>query len=554
MSTGAFEEHVRRAVADFLQTVVMVDDEAYRVASVSEDEGWADEDREDGAAGSAPTGRRGSPRFGGLKAPSSPPEPDDLDPRATAEAFGRHGLACTMLSPQTKQENVEVRDPLLRTARRADLVVLDWNLNDDDGATTIELFRQMLQDDSGEPSRRLRVVAVYTGEPKLVEIVDQMREAASAVMPTTFPEMDDDGLPQFTCGPVRVAVLAKEHVLTLPPPLESQRLAVAELPDRLTDEFCRLCSGLVPAAAVSALAGIRDDAHRLLTALGPGLDPALLGHRVALDEPENAELHLEALLAAEITAMISDRQVGKHADFARVSEWLDAQSSLPAGGTHEAVTAQQRLDFVKYGLGGDRLAEQVERTGMTKGALKKVQYSATKLFCDSEDRARTADMELAERMVIKTRYSKPSPVLRLGTLVQSEGRYLLCVQPVCDSVRLTAPTQFPLLILEDCGADETGNGVIALRDFGHENEWHRLKIKPTASEMRLATFVPASNGVVEARAVDGSPQFPTPTGDVWRWVADLKTEHAQRVAEQLGSSLSRVGLTESELLRLHKPG
>ena len=34
------------------------------------------------------------------------------------------------------------------------------------------------------------------------------------------------------------------------------------------------------------------------------------------------------------------------------------------------------------------------------------------------------------------------------------------------------------------------------------------------------------------------------------WIAELKTEHAQRAAEEFGRNLSRVGLTESEWLRL----
>ena len=36
----------------------------------------------------------------------------------------------------------------------------------------------------------------------------------------------------------------------------------------------------------------------------------------------------------------------------------------------------------------------------------------------------------------------------------------------------------------------------------------------------------------------------------YEWIAELKTEHAQRAAEQFGRELSRVGLTESEWLRI----
>lgn len=541
MSATTFRDHVRRTVDEFLQTVVMVDDEAYRVAPQPDGDGW-----DDVASGQRAVRRKR------LKPPAVPPAADDLDPRATTEAFGRRGLACAMLSPQTKKENREVTDPLVATARRADLVVLDWNLNGDDGATTLRLFEEILRSDSGQISRRLRVVAVYTGEPKLVAIDGKMRAAAVKAMPGEIVEPDEDGSPQFTCGPVRVAVLAKEHVANLPEGLEQQRLSIAALPERLRDEFCRLCSGLVPTAAVAALAGIRDESHRLLRAMGAGLDPALLGQRVALDEPEESERQLEALLAAEITAIVSDREVGKHAGIARIRAWLNARPGLPAGGTHASVTAAQRLDFVKVGLGEARVPEQVERTRRGKADLRRLRHQATGLFTSTLAEAQDANRTLAERMIVRTRYSKPSPVLRLGTVVERFGEYALCVQPVCDSVRLTAPTQFPLLWLEPCGPDDTGDGVIVLRDPA-KSGWQHLKIVANASALRLETFVPGTGRVVRAKMAGGQPRFTRSAGGTWRWIADLKAEHAQRAAEQLGSSLSRVGLTDPELLRLPKP-
>ena len=38
-------------------------------------------------------------------------------------------------------------------------------------------------------------------------------------------------------------------------------------------------------------------------------------------------------------------------------------------------------------------------------------------------------------------------------------------------------------------------------------------------------------------------------GKDYEWTAELKTEHAQRAAEQFGREFPRVGLTESEWLK-----
>jgi hypothetical protein len=37
----------------------------------------------------------------------------------------------------------------------------------------------------------------------------------------------------------------------------------------------------------------------------------------------------------------------------------------------------------------------------------------------------------------------------------------------------------------------------------------------------------------------------------FQWVAELRTEHAQRIANMLAGKISRVGLNESEWLRLN---
>jgi hypothetical protein len=63
-------------------------------------------------------------------------------------------------------------------------------------------------------------------------------------------------------------------------------------------------------------------------------------------------------------------------------------------------------------------------------------------------------------------------------------------------------------------------------------------VAPT--EGRAARFVRQNNAELH---------LPTIGGPSLIWVAQLKPAHAQRVAEQLGGNLTRVGLDESEWLR-----
>ena len=100
MSTR-FERHVQRQVLEFLQTVLLIDDEAFRRApqsasnSTENDEEWSDET----AGGDA----RG--QLLELQTPADLPAPDELDVQEVTFCFASEGLSCAILSPQTAQEN-----------------------------------------------------------------------------------------------------------------------------------------------------------------------------------------------------------------------------------------------------------------------------------------------------------------------------------------------------------------------------------------------------------------------------------------------------------------
>ena len=65
----------------------------------------------------------------------------------------------------------------------------------------------------------------------------------------------------------------------------------------------------------------------------------------------------------------------------------------------------------------------------------------------------------------------------------------------------------------------------------------------------IAKFVQTNKEVIGIPGGNGAFKFES-EGMFVEWVAELKPLHAQRVASYLGSEVSRVGLVESEWLRL----
>ena len=62
-------------------------------------------------------------------------------------------------------------------------------------------------------------------------------------------------------------------------------------------------------------------------------------------------------------------------------------------------------------------------------------------------------MEFARLTSLRSQYDAPPPVLKLGSIVAHKRSgnpvYLLCIQPLCDSVRLDRSRKFPFLKLKE---------------------------------------------------------------------------------------------------------
>ena len=337
----------------------------------------------------------------------------------------------------------------------------------------------------------------------------------------------------------------------------ANKVKIADLPDRLAKEFTQLTQGLVTAVALRSFAALRRDTHRILEKLSPRLDRGYLGHRVAQRRPADAETHLTNLVAAEFQSVLADAQVGSSADLEAIKMWLRwaREVGLKPGGLFDLepkITRQQVTKMLSEGLGDDEIfkAHLKSVDHRTKGDLKRVLGDATALFCIEDDEPVAANGMFAARMVLRTTYRKPRRELRLGTIVYRNKRFLMCVQPVCDSVRLNpeTPTPFPFLALESSGTGETD--VVVPHPI-REDEWVFLRLARKPRNLTVIDFKAHSNGVVGVYRTGREYRFRSEDGR-YRWVADLKPEFAHRVANELGHQFARVGLAEPELLRLSR--
>ena len=276
MTTDSFSEHCRGLAKRFLQTAILVDDEAFMAVDHTT------------SIGAVVAPRRRVSRSVGDEAVAARSGGHSLDAKAVIDSFATLGVICGVIGPA---------EAAMNAIRQADIVVLDWLLKADDPKYALKLLTNIL---TGETDRNaLRLVAFYTGEAGLAAIQEAIVEELAQV--GLDPQVPEEGTVIYGHG--RIVLYAKPSV-NLPAALQDRGVAEDELPDRLVDDFSRMTVGLLPSIALVSLTAVRECAHMVLDRFRAELDPAFLAHRACLPNPEDAERQMVNHVADELRSLM----------------------------------------------------------------------------------------------------------------------------------------------------------------------------------------------------------------------------------------------------------
>lgn len=545
----------------FLGSAVVVDDQALAPKGAVE-EGR----RQQEGADAAPEEPLPVPAARGVQAEIVVPGNDegrqhDFDAHRVIEAFARVGITCAVLSPEPNDEVADTLRALLPVAANSDLLVTDWVQHGDDGGKTRELIGNLLEQD--DPPRH-RVIAVYTGEPKLDDVHRQLCELIDAKVDRGDLVVEDERLAVHK-GSVRAVVIAKDREPPAPG-VPDRRVGYEQLPARLRQEFARSTVGLVRGVGLAALGAVRKDTHRVLARLDPSLDAGYVGHRLAQKAPADAEGHLTGIITAELAAVLAEHDIGVQADARASTLWLDhdADGEPPdperrytTGSDGPQLAVDDVATLLDLGLGDSSAARALDLAAPADaGKLSNsVCANPTKLLTTDDDDAYAANLRFTALMSVQTSYGRPDRSLRLGTVVRTDsGQLLLCVQPVCDSVRIGEWRQFPFARLEPQASFKGADLVVADTD-----QQIAVKVLDKPYQLIGLVFEPGQDGTVRP-ADESQPTYiaqqpffgvtvsERPPGIALRWVCQLRAGLDQQRASGIGQQFSRVGTAEPEIL------
>lgn len=463
-----------------------------------------------------------------------------LDAATLSKAFAEYGVVCGVLVPES---HAPMTDTVVRAAARADIVILDWTLGDDDGQEALSIFNA-LRDHDDKHGERIRLVVVYTGESNLRDILQRIRDAMPA---DTEVEATSLRLRQGNC---RVMIFGKNPE-QLPPDDQAFACEEGELPAALIERWVSMDAGVLPSLALLSLSAVRENAHAVLAKFRRDLDPAFMTHRACLPIPEDAEQHVVDQVASELRAVMAERlRAGSHghrdALNARVRDLWGAKQLFKVN--DEEVTAS---DAAKAVVGGEAAAKTLlSASAITDEHVRKL----TPVFAGGQvtkKAAKALDLEFSWLMTARTVRGGEPRALRLGVVVEEDRgsedpNMLLCLMPRCDSVRVKGFTRFLFAPLR--APDSSGPQLVVRQN----HQYIRKGVGSKTGDWEQIPFDASTDGRVVAKEADDSWWFTaSESGNArrFRWLGELRPEWAQHLSHTLGTRLTRVAANTPEWLR-----
>lgn len=439
---------------------------------------------------------------------------------------------------------------------KADLIILDWKLDDteDAGDTAVAFLNCRLEKDlAGQ--RRLRYVVIYTDKP-MAGVLEKLYNDITIPNDITL-SIDGNSVDiRETNGPPLWRILYQSKNET----------AERDLAKDILIDFASFLGGMLPRMVMAGVAEIRSRTFEHLYRFNKALDKVVASHLLA---KRSSELEFAAS-SESFSEFVIGLIVNDFSDALYGSPMLNEASSSGAVTHHLSATSgdKMRLNSVKadatqYQLHTLLSEQDYEKFYEVAKALFVLNSAKAKKFREGKTPIEFADsghQEYARLTVIHLmnnypRLWKSQAQLKSGTVVKLEGagdqaaKYMVCVQPICDAVRLAVGegsfTKFPFLELEQVGPEKHFSLVVQDGD-----NYVYLSTKHKLSEIVMASFAADQNSRdVRTAGEENERTFVDKYDARYRWISELKEIYAMEIQNVMSTQGGRVGSNKFEWFR-----
>ncbi|HCY29207.1 MULTISPECIES: response regulator receiver domain [Alteromonas] len=505
----------------------------------------------------------------------------DFDVKSVVKSFAHNKKVCSVFQPEVEND-IHL---FTEIAQKADVVVLDWRIiidiedseelddeedavvDDHNGHYTKQIINKLLESKSSQNS--LKLIVIYTGNPELQAIAASILQSlqGAGIDGFSINQYDECSINSHSC---KILVRAKsngglnrgQHA----PELIEKSVTYEELPEFINSEFAEMTNGLLSNFALKALAAIRENSFQIINVFSKNLDYAYLANQSLLINNHDANELLVDLIGDTFVSILRANDANSLLDTELISIWLEdnlqaqEQPSRSKSGELEektfSVSVQNALDLLSSC--SDVKEKFVNTLGelnnLSKGNVGK-NYKAYAFDIFSDSQGYGAHQEYAKLCQHKNLIHNQGyiPFLSLGTVVKSthDGKYFVCIQQRCDSVRIANGDIRRFLFISLDLVDHNSPF-----DFITPNG-EKLYLNRKTYDLKTIKFLASDDGSVRAERDQDSlifKQFHQMEDGIesFEYLFELKELYAQRIVDDYSSGLSRVGLDEPEWVRLSK--
>lgn len=580
MRTGLFFETSQSIVKSFLSNVIAIDDKLFFGNAISNKEEVASAANKDpfafGEEESGSSGEDSGLGVANISLASSTirdrleKEVHNLDYQDLSLAFAEYGINCSGFIPDVHRFKTieDAAENITLSAKRVDATILDWRMDESFDAEIGSLAKasilKILQHDKSQHGR-LRLIVIYTAEPNIAEITGNIAQTLQSVDFSVLTNKNNINFDNADLEFCQISVIEK-------------KTTAKELREEVVSLFTELTIGLLPNATLSTLSELRDKTHHILHTFSRDLDPAYLSHVIGLlSSPkvrENAEEvaldYAAELIAEELKSMIQiSHPLKLSLEKNRIIDWLSHINMENDDDFFEIVVGDESGK-----VGSSRMKELIEATEneqidailqsepkiISKGQdslsffeRNRIQVNLKNGTIDSHEKL--SIIECKRRDGLSLTNLAYAPNIKLGSIIKDKkGKYYICLQPLCDSVRLSSDASFLFLAVKEV-KEPTGKFTHVIQSKTGENirlmarcstqciRKFDLKRNKTTRTVKASNQVGSNEYIIQCKNESGSIE------ELF-WVGELKNNVAQAISNQVAASISRIGLDTNEWLRL----
>lgn len=469
--------------------------------------------------------------------------------------FAEKAIICSGLKPYPEEK--KTINAIFKSSINSDITILDWQMESDGdwGRITTKVIKEIIEDDIKNRGR-LRLFVIYTAADQST-VLEKLKEVLNDKNPIV--KKDHIGFDKSELKLCRICIISKQTT-------------EKDLSNEVIRLFTELTVGILSNAALASITEMRDNTHNILYKFNKNLDPAYLSHVLGLiSSPDMREQAHEVafdyavdLISEEIKSELQTSQtVKKSLNKQALSQWPlyinpkdNKQKFRIKVGNYKPVFLKNERVSKLLTVSNDSLQEVLDEQPPfpkheqfnTVDTFKKlpIQFSI-----DGESLEAHLELSVLQCMRRdsttvwdKTQYS---PVLKSGVVLESNQDFYICIQPICDTVRLKGVNNLTFIKVKKGG----GKFSHVLR--GTTTEYIKLDVNPSSKLICVMPFEACSTLKMVKGNLNGSNYiFTDNNGIEYVWYGELKQAIYQEIINNVSASLARVGTDSFEWLRLKK--